>query len=74
MITGDIPTEKGGGEKANYFLIIGHLLSSFIIGYHHRKCGFDFRDAARWGEVGLYLLQFFNPASSFGSAHHYLFA
>ena len=43
MITSDIPTGKGGGEKANYFIIIVHLLSSFIIGYHHRKCGFDSR-------------------------------
>ena len=43
MITSDIPTIKGGGEKANYFIIIVHLLSSFIIGYHHRKCGFDSR-------------------------------
>jgi len=41
VITSDIPTGKGGGEKANYFIIIVHLLSSFIIGYHHRKCGFD---------------------------------
>ncbi len=43
MITSDIPTGKGGGEKANYFIIIVHLLSSFIIGYHHRKYGFDSR-------------------------------
>jgi hypothetical protein len=43
MITSDIPTGKGGGEKANYFIIIVHLLSSFIIGYHHRNCGFDSR-------------------------------
>ena len=43
MITSDIPTGKGGGEKANYFIIIVYSLSSFIIGYHHRKCGFDSR-------------------------------
>ena len=43
MITSDIPTGKGGGEKANYFIIIVHLLSSFIIGYHHPKRGFDSR-------------------------------
>ncbi len=43
MIISDIPTGKGGGEKANYFIIIVHLLSSFIIGYHHRKYGFDSR-------------------------------
>jgi len=43
VITSDIPTGKGGGEKANYFIIIVHLLSSFIIGYHHRNCGFDSR-------------------------------
>ena len=43
MITSDIPTGKGGVEKANYFIIIVHLLSSFIIGYHHLKCGFDSR-------------------------------
>ena len=43
MITSDIPTGKGGGEKANYFIIIDHLLSSFIIGYHRRKRGFDSR-------------------------------
>ena len=41
MITSDIPTGKGGGEKANYFIIIVHLLSSFIIGYHHPKLGFE---------------------------------
>jgi hypothetical protein len=28
MITSDIPTGKGGGEKANYFIMIVHLLSS----------------------------------------------
>jgi hypothetical protein len=38
-----IPTGKGGGKKANYFIIIVHLLSSFIIGYHHPFCGFDSR-------------------------------
>jgi len=43
MITSDIPTEKVGGEKANYFIIIVHLLSSFIIDYHHPFCGFDSR-------------------------------
>jgi hypothetical protein len=43
VITSDIPTGKGGGEKANYFIIIVHLISSFIIGYHHRKCGFGAR-------------------------------
>ena len=43
MITSDIPTGKGGGEKANYFIIIVHLLSSFIISYHHRKCGYGSR-------------------------------
>ncbi len=43
MITSDIPTGKGGGEKANYFIIIVHLLSSFIIGYHHLNLGFDSR-------------------------------
>jgi hypothetical protein len=43
VITSDIPTGKGGGEKANNFIIIDHLLSSFIIGYHHRNCGFDSR-------------------------------
>jgi len=43
VITSDIPTGKGGVEKANYFIIIVHLLSSFIIGYHHRICGFDSR-------------------------------
>ena len=43
MITSDIPTGKGGGEKANYFIIIVHLLSSVIIGSHHLKCGFDSR-------------------------------
>ena len=32
-----------GGEKANYFIIIVNLLSSFIIGYHHPFCGFDSR-------------------------------
>jgi hypothetical protein len=31
MITSDIPTGKGGGEKANYFIIIDHLLSAIII-------------------------------------------
>ena len=31
MITSDIPTGRGGGEKANYFIIIVHLLSSVII-------------------------------------------
>jgi len=34
VINSDIPTGKGGGEKANYFIIIDHLLSSFIIIYH----------------------------------------
>jgi len=43
VITSDIPTGKGGVEKANYFIIIVHLLSSFIIGYHPRFCGFDSR-------------------------------
>jgi hypothetical protein len=43
VITSDVPTGKGGGEKANNFMIIVHLLSSFIIGYHHPKCGFDSR-------------------------------
>jgi hypothetical protein len=43
VITSDIPTGKGGGKKAYYFIIIVNLLSSFIIGYHHRKCGFDSR-------------------------------
>ena len=43
MITSDIPTGQGGVEKANNFIIIDHLLSSFIIGYHHLKCGFDSR-------------------------------
>jgi hypothetical protein len=42
MISSIIPTGKGG-EKANYFIIIVHLLSSFIIGYHHPFCGFDSR-------------------------------
>ena len=36
-------TGKGGGEKANYFIIIVHLLSSVIIGYHHPNRGFDSR-------------------------------
>ena len=40
MITSDIPTGKESGEKAICFIIIVHLLSSFIIGYHHRKRGF----------------------------------
>jgi hypothetical protein len=43
MITSDIPTGKGNGEKANYFIIIVHLLSLFIIGYHHQKRGFESR-------------------------------
>jgi len=43
MITSDIPTGMGGGEKANNFIIIGHWLSSFIIGYHRLNCGFDSR-------------------------------
>jgi hypothetical protein len=43
VITSDIPTGKGGGEKANYFIIIVHLLSSVIIGYHHPFRGFDSR-------------------------------
>jgi hypothetical protein len=43
MRTSDIPTGKGGGEKANYFIIIVNLLSSFIIGYHHLNLGFDSR-------------------------------
>ncbi len=47
MITGDIRTGTGGGEKANYFIIILHLLSSFIIGCHHPKLGFDSRRRLR---------------------------
>ena len=43
MITGDIRTGTRGGEKANYFIVIVHLLSSFIIGYHHPNLGFDSR-------------------------------
>jgi len=31
VITNDILTGKGSGEKANYLIIIGHLLSSVII-------------------------------------------
>jgi hypothetical protein len=43
VTTGDIPTGKADVEKANYFQIIVHLLSSFIIDYHRRFGGFDSR-------------------------------
>ncbi len=43
MTTSDIPTGQGGGEKSYYFIIIVHLSSSFIIGYHHLNLGSDSR-------------------------------
>jgi len=42
VITSDIPTGKGSVEKANYFIITVHLLSSFIITV-----------SARWKDRGM---------------------
>ena len=67
VITSGIPTGKGGGEKANYFIIIVHLLSSFIIGCHHPNLGFDSRrlhqisPPAKFGVLSLPVVSLPNP-------------